>query len=142
MKNLTDSESQMTIGQLAQRSDTAIQTIRYYGRVGLLTPIRRTESNYRVYDPEAIRRLEFIRRAKDIGFSLNDIKALLAMADGTVRRCHEVREFSESRLAKTRSQISRLKAMEKVLAELIDQCATSENITDCPILESLIEAHE
>jgi MerR family mercuric resistance operon transcriptional regulator len=132
-------ENPMTIGQLARQAKTDTQTIRYYERIGLMEAPERTESNYRLYDLEAGRRLDFIRRAKEIGFSLSDIKVLLAMADGKVRECNEVRQFAEARLAKTRSRISRLKAMERILSQLVDQCAISENIAECPILETLTE---
>ena len=129
----------MTIGQLAKKSNTDAQTIRFYEREGLIQEPSRTDSNYRVYEEDAIPRLSFIKRAKEIGFSLNDIKVLLGMADGKVRRCSEVREFAETRLTKIRSQISDLKAMEKTLSNLVSQCASSKKITDCPILETLSE---
>lgn len=129
----------MTIGQLAKKSNINAQTIRYYERLGLLAKPRRTESNYRVYDVDAIARLMFIRRAKEIGFSLNDIKVLLGMADGKVWRCTDVREFAEIRLSKIRTQIADLKAMEKTLSNLVSQCAMSDKITECPILETLSE---
>ncbi len=130
----------MTIGQLARQVKTESQTIRYYERIGLLAPPRRTESNYRLYDFEAARRLSFIRRAKDIGFSLSDIKVLLAMADGSVRQCSEVNQFARSRLTKIRSQIFHLKSMEQTLVNLVDQCSASETLSECPILETLTEA--
>ena len=121
----------MTIGQLAHESHTEAQTIRYYERIGLLPKPTRTASNYRVYDNGTIRRLQFIGRAKEIGFSLNDIMILLGMADGKVRQCAEVKEFAETRLGKIRSQ--------SALAGLVEQCAVSSKISDCPILESLTD---
>jgi len=132
-------KTEMTIGQLAQKSNMDSQTIRYYEHQGLMMKPDRTESNYRVYDDEAIERLAFINRAKQIGFSLNDIKTLLGLADGKVTQCDDVREFAETRLSKIQSQISDLKAMEKILSKLVRQCATSEEISECPILESLTE---
>lgn len=129
----------MTIGQLAQEANTDAQTIRYYERQGLIAKPERTESNYRVYEYDSIARLTFIRRAKEIGFSLNDIKVLLGMADGHVRRCDDVRAFAETRLTKIRSQLADLKAMEKMLANLVKQCSQADRIEDCPILETLAE---
>lgn len=129
----------MTIGQLAQKSNTEAQTIRYYERQGLIAKPVRTDSNYRLYNSDAIARLMFIKRAKEIGFSLNDIKVLLGMADGKLRRCSDVQDFTETRLSKIRSQISDLKAMEKTLSKLVRQCATSDKISECPILETLTE---
>lgn len=127
----------MTIGQLARESETEAQTIRFYERRGLLAKPERTESNYRVYDNKAVERLTFIKRAKEIGFTLKDIKVLLGMADGKIRRCDDVREFAETRLARIRSQITDLKAMEKTLADLVRQCSHAGNLLDCPILETL-----
>lgn len=127
----------MTIGQLAHESNTDAQTIRYYERQGLLAEPERTESNYRVYDQDATERLTFIKRAKEIGFSLKDIKVLLGMADGKVRRCVDIGEFAETRLAKIRSQIADLKSMEKTLSNLVKQCSRSDRIDDCPIFETL-----
>ncbi len=124
----------MTIGQLAQESNTDTQTIRFYEQKGLLAKPARSESNYRVYDNDAVERLKFVRRAKDIGFSLNDIKTLLGMADGKVNRCSEVQEFAVTRLDKIRLQIEHLKSMEIVLADLVNQCSISKTITNCPIL--------
>lgn len=127
----------MKIGQLAEETATDTQTIRYYERLGLLPQPRRTVSNYRMYDNDTVPRLLFIKRAKEIGFSLNDIKALLEMADGKVRRCSVVRGFAETRLTKIRRQILDLRAIEKTLSSLVNQCTVSEKITECPILETL-----
>ena len=129
----------MTIGQLAYQSNTEAQTIRYYERQRLLAEPERTESNYRVYNYDAIERLTFIKRAKEIGFSLGDIKVLLGMADGKVHRCSDVREFAETRLTKIRSQIADLKSMEKILSKLVGQCSRSDTIVECPILETLTD---
>lgn len=127
----------MTIGQLAQKSDTDPQTVRYYERQGLIAKPIRTTSNYRLYDLDTIDRLTFIKRAKEIGFSLRDIKKLLEMADGEVITCSEVKEFAETRLTKIHSQLSGLKAMEKTLSNLVKQCENSDKISECPILETL-----
>lgn len=129
----------MTIGHLSEKSKTDAQTIRYYERQGLLLKPLRTESNYRIYANDTIERLTFIRRAKEIGFSLNDIRVLLGMVDGRVSRCAEVQEFAVTRLSKIKSQIADLKAMEETLSNLVKQCATSEEILECPILETLTE---
>jgi MerR family mercuric resistance operon transcriptional regulator len=129
----------ITIGQLAQKSGTDAQTIRYYERQRLMPEPNRTNSNYRLYAKDAIERLTFIKRAKEIGFSLNDIKVLLGMADGKVRRCSDIQKFAETRLSKIRAQISDLQAMEKTLSDLVRQCGFSDRITECPIIETLSE---
>lgn len=129
----------MTIGQLAKKTATDAQTIRYYERLGLLPHPRRTESNYRVYAKDAVAHLTFIKRAKEIGFSLTDIKVLLDISEGKFRRCSEVQQFAEIRLAKIRNRISDLKIMENALSNLVRQCALSDQIDDCPILKTLSE---
>ncbi len=139
MNNLMK-EDRMIIGVLAQKSATDAQTIRYYERLGLMSEPERTESNYRLYNEDAVFRLRFIRRAKEIGFSLNDIKVLLSMADGKVRGCDEVREFAANRLDKIQSQIRNLKSMERTLSNLVSQCVNLKTLKDCPILDELIKA--
>ena len=133
-------EEIMTIGVLAQKSETDAQTIRYYERLGLMSKPERTESNYRVYNEDAVSRLHFIKRAKEIGFSLNDIKVLLGMVDGEVRRCDEVRDFAETRLDKIQTQIRNLRSMERTLSNLVSQCVNLKTLKDCPILDELIKA--
>ena len=139
MNNLMKEDS-MTIGVLSKKSETDAQTIRYYERLGLMSNPERTESNYRLYNEAAVFRLRFIKRAKETGFSLNDIKILLGMADGKVRGCDEVREFAVTRLDKIQSQIRNLKSMERTLSSLVTQCARSKTLKDCPILDELIKA--
>ena len=132
-----DKNMNMTIGQLADQTNTEAQTIRFYEKQGLLEKPERTDSNYRLYRSGAISRLQFIKRAKEIGFSLTDIKILFGMVDGKMRKCSEVQEFAETRLSKIRSQIADLTLMEKAILELVNQCSTSDNISECPILETL-----
>ena len=131
----------MTIGMLASESKTNAQTIRYYEQLSLMPEPRRTDSNYRVYDEQAVLRLEFIRRAKKIGFSLKDIKMLLDLAGGQVQNCKRVREFAESRLEKVKSQISHLVSMERAMADLVRQCKVSDKIDCCAIIDSLSEKY-
>lgn len=130
----------MTIGQLSKSTGIDSQTIRYYERIGVLEIPDRTESNYRDYNPSFVTKLNFINRAKNIGFTLNDIKILLDLANGNLNSCAEVRIFAQSRLGKIREQILHLQAMEQTLMQLVDQCRSNEPISECPILESLTEA--
>lgn len=127
----------MTIGELARKSGVEAQTIRYYERIGLIAQPPRTASNYRMYGESVIQRMTFIKRSKQIGFTLSDIKVLLAMSDRKIRRCRDVREFADTRLKKVRGQIAHLKLIEKVLSALVEQCSQSEQLDECPIMESL-----
>ncbi len=129
----------MTIGQLAQELNIKTQTIRYYENQGLLSKPERTQSNYRIYDQNSIKRLTFIKRAKEIGFSLGDIKTLLEMSDKKVNRCADVKDFAETRLIKIRSRIEDLKSMEMTLSDIIKQCSQPNKTAECPIIESLTE---
>ena len=129
----------MTIGQLAKATETEPQTIRYYERIGLLESPKRTVSNYRVYGEGSVRKLSFIRRAKQIGLTLSDIKTLIAMSEGRIGSCDEIRDFIEIRLARVKEQIVNLKAIEGTLEDLARQCRDRGTLSSCPILESLTD---
>ncbi|MHA1523761.1 MAG: MerR family transcriptional regulator [Alphaproteobacteria bacterium] len=126
-----------TIGVLARQSAVPIETIRYYERVGLVEAPPRSAGGHRVFDPAALQRLRFIRRSRDIGFSLNDIRAMLRLVDGQGMTCADVKQMTQGHLAGVRSKISDLKKMEKVLDDIVGQC-TGEAVPDCPIVDALL----
>lgn len=127
----------MNIGQLSQVSETQAQTIRYYEQIGLLSKPKRTPSNYRVYEEIAVKRLLFIKRAKQIGFSLKDIKMLMAMSDGKTRNCKKVSSFVQDKLDSVREQIMHLHAIEGTLQKMATECRQNKVLSDCPILDLL-----
>ncbi len=132
-------ERLITIGKVALRAGVNVQTVRYYERVGLVEPITRKESGYRLYDPEAVKRIGFIKHAQKLGFSLNEIEVLLRLQVIDVKSCDEVRTKVEERLRDVRRMMTQLKRMEKVLTELVHSCLYRKKTDPCPILRSLKE---
>jgi len=127
----------LTIGDLAKRAEVNIQTIRYYERRSLLPAPDRTASNSRVYPEATIRRVRFIKRAQQLGFTLKEIHELLALRASPRSSCQDVREQSKAKLADIDDKIRSLEAMRTALAKLICACAGSGPTSECPILDFL-----
>ena len=125
----------LSIGELSRRTRVNIETIRYYERIQMLPANGR-----RVYGPADRRTLAFIRRARELGFTLNEIRALLALSGGGAREaCPEVRELAAAHLAEIRAQIADLRAMERALSDVVRRCDAGE-APGCPVLDALSEA--
>lgn len=129
----------LKIGALAAATDTKVETVRYYERVGLLGAPARPEGNYRLYDDGALKRLSFIRRARALGFSLDQVRALLDLSDQRDRSCREVDQIAAIHLAEVDRKIADLTALRLELARLLDQCR-QDKISECLILEALAPA--
>lgn len=125
-----------SISTLSRKSGVTIETIRYYERVGLLPKPSRTSGNYRLYEDIDANRLCFVRRARDLGFSLEDIKRLLDLAAQKSRSCRRVHEIAAGHLTDIRGKLLDLKRMEQVLASLVKSCSEG-SLPDCPLLETL-----
>lgn len=121
---------------LARRTGCNLETIRYYEKIGMMPEPPRTEAGYRVYDDRHVERLRFILRARELGFSLDDIRGLLSLVDRGTQTCAEVKERTERHLADVREKIADLKRIERVLADTAAQCSGDE-LSDCPVLEAL-----
>ncbi len=128
---------QLTIGHLAKDAQVNVETIRYYERLGLLPRPPRTQSGYRIFPDDAVRRLQFIQRAQDLGFSLKEIRNLLGLRLRPGTRCADVRERAEAKIAEIDVKIRSLQAMRKALVRLVGACSGGGPVSDCPILESL-----
>lgn len=127
----------LPIGELSRQSGVNIETIRYYERVNVLPSPPRSASGRRVYGPAQTRTLAFIRRSRELGFTLNQIRALLALSAGNRQdACAEVSALAKDHLAEVRAKISDLKAMERVLAEAVRRCDAGET-PGCPLIDSL-----
>ena len=124
------------IGELTRRTGCNIETIRYYERIALLPAPARSAGRYRIYDTGDVRRLAFIRRARELGFALDEIRLLLALSDNGDAACAEVRQVAASHLAEVRTKIADLQAMEHILAEAVQRCAAGE-LPGCPIMNAL-----
>jgi Cu(I)-responsive transcriptional regulator len=129
------------IGAAAAHSGVKVPTIRYYEQIGLLPEPRRTKSNRRNYDADDLRRLVFIRHARDLGFSIEQVRQLLSMADQRNRSCAGVDTIARQHLAEVEQKIAELKAMHRELSTIIDQCGRGV-IADCRIIEALSPARE
>ena len=127
----------MTIGQVARSAGASVETIRFYEREGLLERPARSASGYRKYAPEAVARLRLIRQAKDLGFSLNEIKELLALRVAPGKSCSDVRARAERKIADIDQRIAALKRMKAALARLAAACSGRGPTSECPILEAL-----
>jgi MerR family mercuric resistance operon transcriptional regulator len=127
--------SAIQIGELSRRTGCNIETIRYYERIGLLpAPPRR--GRYRSYGREDVTRLGFVRRARELGFTLGEVRALLGLAVGGQNSCTEVRELAASHLKDVRARIADLKRMERVLADSVQACDVGQD-PGCPLLDAL-----
>ncbi|QFT76817.1 helix-turn-helix domain-containing protein [Erythrobacter sp. THAF29] len=125
----------MKIGEVSKRSGCNIETIRYYERIGVIAPPPR-KGTYRDYGPEDVERLRFVRRARELGFSLEEVQALLDLAPHPNANCEQVQAIAEQHLANVRKKLADLKKMEAALAVLVSRCG--ERSEDrCPVVESL-----
>jgi MerR family copper efflux transcriptional regulator len=126
----------MNIGQAAAASGVTAKMIRHYEELKLLKPATRTAAGYRVYDEKEIHTLRFIRRARDLGFSIKEIEALLALWQNRRRASADVRTVAREHLAALDRKIQELQGMRRTLEQLIHDCHGDER-PDCPILDDL-----
>lgn len=128
----------ITIGELSKQTGCHIETIRYYERIGLLARPPRTEGGHRIYDNEQLKRLVFIRRSRELGFSLEEIRTLLRLVDGKRYTCQEVKRLTDRHLADVTKKISDLRKLQKTLRTISSQCEGGL-VPDCPIIDALFE---
>ncbi|WP_297105605.1 Cu(I)-responsive transcriptional regulator [uncultured Devosia sp.] len=126
----------MNIGQAAQKSGVSAKMIRYYEQIGLISPPSRTDSNYRVYGPDEVHVLRFIKRARTLGFSVEETAALLGLWQDRSRASAEVRDIASGHIQALEAKIDELQGMVKTLRHLVHCCA-GDNRPDCPILDDL-----
>ena len=127
----------LKIGEVAERSGVSLQTIRYYEREGLLPAPPRLESGYRMFPENTVRRVRFIKRAQELGFTLAEIRELLALRHDHGRSSADVRAIAEAKIFDIEEKIRTLKAMKNALVSLTSQCSGCDSASDCPILESI-----
>jgi Hg(II)-responsive transcriptional regulator len=129
--------AQLRIGDLAKQARVNLETIRYYERQSLLPKPPRTAAGYRMFPPDAVRRVRFIKRAQELGFSLKEIKELLALRIDSRTDCSAVRRRAQAKLADVEEKIRTMRAIRRVLAGLTSVCPGRGPVSECPILESL-----
>ena len=127
----------LSIGQTARSAGVGVETVRFYERRGLIEPPPRTESGYRQYPEDVVVRLGFIRRAKELGFTLNEIKELLSLRLEPASACEDVRRQADLKIASIEEKIHDLQGMKTALAELVDACQGQGTTSECPILDAL-----
>jgi len=128
----------LTIGRLAQAAGVNLETIRYYQRIGLLTEPEKPLSGFRIYEPELITRIIFIKRAQKLGFKLQEIAELMQLGEG---QCDDVRFRAEQKKTQIIQQISDLQNLCETLDTLIDTCHSNKSRDYCPIIETLTRSH-
>ena len=129
----------MKIGELAKRSGVGIDTVRFYERQGLLPKARRLASGYRVYDPGDVKRLRFVRRAKALGFTLEEIRDLLALSDHRDDDIAALKGLATEKLADVQAKLAELNRIREGLETLVVACPGHGALAQCPILNALSE---
>lgn len=132
----------MTIGALGEATGVAVETIRYYERIGLLPKPARTAAGYRVYEREHVRHLNFIRRGRELGLSLDAVRELLSLASDRLRSCARVDRLVHEHIHDLDHKIAGLQQLRGALQRLADSCRGGGRIADCRILEALQEAEQ
>lgn len=127
----------LTTGQVARRARVNVETVRYYERRGLLPEPTRRPSGYRNYSPDAVRRIQFIRHAQQLGFSLQEVSELLRLRVDPETSCSEVKQRAEAKRAEIERKIEDLRRMQQALVTLAATCSGEGPIDACPILDAL-----
>ncbi|RUO80989.1 Hg(II)-responsive transcriptional regulator [Idiomarina tyrosinivorans] len=130
----------MTIGALAKAANIGVETIRYYQRRGLVAEPEKPYGSIRRYDEHALARLQFIRTAQWLGFSLDEIGGLLKLQDGT--HCDEARALGEQKLTNVRQKITSLRRIELALDGLVKECSAQKDDVKCPLITSIYDGLE
>lgn len=130
-------EAELTIGAIAKQAGVNVQTLRYYERRGLLLPLERRESGYRLYSAEAVQKLRFIKNAQTLGFTLKEISDLLRLRVSHRAHCDTVKKKTEEKLRDVAEKIHALTAIQRTLRTLAGACHRRATTDACPILNSL-----
>lgn len=126
----------MTRGELSRKTGCNAETIRYYEKIGIMPEPRRSASGYRQYDAAHERRLGFVMRGRELGFTMEDLKSLLDLIDRRAVSCVEVEKLARAHLESVREKISDLKRMENVLSSTVRACS-GKDVPDCPLIDTL-----
>lgn len=127
------------ISEFANKCGVNKETIRYYEKMEVLQEPARTNAGYRIYSDDDVKRVEFIKRMQELGFSLNEIYKLLGVVDKDENRCQDMFLFVSKKEEEVKKQIEDLKRIERMLKDLKNRCPDEKELHDCPIIEALIE---
>jgi MerR family mercuric resistance operon transcriptional regulator len=128
-------DASMTIAAVADAADVGVETVRYYERRGLIAQPTRKVGAYRRYDDSHVARIRFIKRAQELGFTLEEVEDLLQLQDGTDRRT--IRTVARKRLEQIKNRVADLRRMEKTLTHVLHECETESGTPHCPIIEAI-----
>src|SRR5438132_3541516 len=128
----------LSIGALSERSGVNIETIRYYEKIGVMPKPARSAAGYRVYGEDHVRRLHFVRRGRELGFSLDELRGLLRLVDGHKYTCGEVHALTVRHLSDIRQKIVDLRRLERVMADMAAQC-TGGQVPECPVIDAFFK---
>lgn len=126
----------IAIGKLAVIAATKVQTIRYYEEIGLITPFSRTEGGHRVYGPEDVQRLKFIRHARELGFGIGEIRELLQLSDNPDTSCSAADAIARSQLEQVEIRLEKLRVLRKELKRMVEECGHGR-VSHCRVIEVL-----
>jgi Hg(II)-responsive transcriptional regulator len=127
----------MRTGEVAAEAGVNVQTLRYYERRGLLPEPARRDSGYRIYGPDAVRRVRFIKRAQELGFALSEAETLLELASGGPESCDAARGLAEEKICELDRRIADLQAMRDSLRRLAETCANPRHERECPLVHAI-----
>src|SRR5579872_6233737 len=131
----------LTRGTLAARSGCNIETIRYYERIGILPPPPRSQGGHRLYGPELVKRLTFVRRSRELGFALEEIRELLELVDGGDYTCAQIEDMANAHLDDINRKITDLTRLNAVLKAMAAQCSGG-TVPECPIIDALFDVRK
>ena len=132
----------LTIGQLAKHAQVGVETIRFYEREGLIMEPQRSAAGYRLYAPTAIKRIRFIQRAKDVGFTLKDIRELLMLRQQDGISCQDIQIKAAAKIADIEQKLIELQRMKNALQQMANKCTDEQSASECPILDALEDDSE
>ncbi len=139
----TRADAPLRIGEAARRARVGVDALRFYEREGLIPqPEREPASGYRLYTPEAVQTVRFIREAQGLGFTLKEIAELLRLRNDTDASCSDVRAAANTKLEDVARRIQQLRAVQSALRKLVDTCRSDGTTRACPILEALTEGDD
>ena len=127
-----------SIGGLSRQTGCNVETIRYYERVGILPSPPRTEGGHRIYSKSHLKRLGFVRRCRELGFTLEEVRGLLSLVDGGEYTCAEVLQLTRAHLSRIQDKIRDLRRLEGTLSEIVSNCDGGE-VPECPIVDALYQ---
>src|SRR5713101_6475418 len=130
--------TRLTIGTLSERTGCHIETIRYYERIGLMPRTARTEGGHRLYGEDHVKRLGFIRRSRELGFTLDQIRTLLRLVDGRRYTCAHVKRITVEHLDEIHRKVEDLRKIERVLKHMATQCEGGA-VPECPVIDALFD---